>query len=104
MSDYTHFLDLAKEAEPPEDGILSRTLFQDERLKAVVFGFGKGEELSEHTAAKAAMLYFVQGEAALGLGDDSHEAKPGTWVHMAAGLKHSIKAKTPVVMLLVLFK
>jgi len=26
-SSYTHFLDLAKEAELPEDGILSRTLF-----------------------------------------------------------------------------
>src|SRR5262245_46087953 len=28
----------------------------------------------------------------------------GTWVHMPAGLKHSIKARTPVVMLLVLLK
>ena len=40
--------------EPPEDGILSRTLFNDDRVKAVVFGFGKGEELSEHTASTAA--------------------------------------------------
>jgi hypothetical protein len=49
MTTYTHILDLAKEAEPPADGILSRTIFQ-------------------------------------------------------ANLKHSIKAKTPVVMLLVLLK
>ncbi len=40
----------------------------------------------------------------LGLGDDVQEAQAGTWVHMPAGLKHSIKAKTPVVMLLVLLK
>ena len=26
---YTHILDLAREAEPPADGILSRTVFQD---------------------------------------------------------------------------
>src|SRR6476661_6351643 len=99
---YTHILDLAKEAEPPADGILSRTVFQDDRLKAVVFGFGQGQELSEHTAAKPAMLFFVKGEASVGLGDDVQEAQAGTWVHMPAGLKHSIRAKTPVVMLLVL--
>jgi quercetin dioxygenase-like cupin family protein len=101
---YTHILDLVKEAEPPADGILSRTVFQDDRIKAVVFGFGQGQgqELSEHTAAKPAMLFFVKGEATVGLGDGVQEAQGGTWVHMPAGLKHSIKAKTPVVTLLVL--
>jgi quercetin dioxygenase-like cupin family protein len=99
---YTHVLDLAKETDPPADGILSHTVFQDDRLKAVVFGFGQGQELSEHTASKPAMLFFVKGEATVGLGDDVQEAQSGTWVHMPAGLKHSIKAKTPVVMLLVL--
>ena len=101
---YTHILDLAKEAEPPASGILSRTIFQDDWVKAVLFGFGQGEELSEHTAAKPAMLFFVKGEATVGLGDDTQEAQAGTWVHMPASLKHSIKAKTPVVMLLVLLK
>lgn len=101
---YTHVLDLAQEAQPPADGILSRTIFQDDQVKAVVFGFGPGQELSEHTAAKPAMLYFVQGEASVGLGDDVCEARPGTWVHMPAHLKHSIRAKSPVVMLLVLLK
>jgi hypothetical protein len=51
MTSYIHILDLAKEAEPPGDGILSRTIFQDVRIKAVVFGFGQIQELSEHTAA-----------------------------------------------------
>jgi quercetin dioxygenase-like cupin family protein len=101
---YTHILDLAKEAEPPADGILSKTIYQDDQIKAVVFGFGQGQELSEHTAAKPAMLFFVKGEATVGLGDDVKEAQAGTWVHMPAGLKHSIKAKTAVVMLLVLLK
>lgn len=103
-SPYTHILDLAQETEPPADGILSRTVFQDERIKAVAFGFGPGQELSEHTAAKPALLFFVKGEATLGLGDDLQEARAGTWVHMPANLKHSIKAKSPVVMLLVLLK
>jgi len=74
---YTRILDLAKEAEPPSDGILSRTIFQDDTIKAVVFGFGQGQELSEHTAAKPAMLFFVKGEAGVGLGNDTQEAQGG---------------------------
>jgi quercetin dioxygenase-like cupin family protein len=101
---YTHFLDLAKEVQPPDKGILSRTLFSDDRLKAVLFGFAQGEELSEHTASMPAVLHFLQGEAKLTLGDDTVDAKPTTWVHMPKGLRHSIQAKTPVVMLLLLLK
>jgi quercetin dioxygenase-like cupin family protein len=101
---YSLISDLAKEVQPPDKGILSRTLFNDDRLKAVLFGFAQGEELSEHTASMPAVLHFFQGEATVTLGDDRHEAKPGTWVHMPTGLPHSIQARTPVVMLLMLLK
>ena len=105
MSDsFTHIVDLAKEVEPPEDGILTRTLFNDDNVKTVIFGFGQGEELSEHTASMPAILHFLQGEATLTLGDDSVEAQPGTWIHMEPNLKHSVKTKAQVVMLLLLLK
>ena len=104
MSEYTWFLDLANEVRPPDKGILSRTLYNDGRLKAVAFGFAQGEALSEHTASMPAVLHFLQGEAKLTLGDDTVEAKPATWVHMPKSLRHSIQAKTPVVMLLLLLK
>ena len=105
MSDsFTHITNLATEVEPPEDGILTRTLFNDDNVKVVIFGFGQGEELSEHTASMPAILHFLQGEATLTLGDDSVEAQPGTWIHMAPNLKHSVKTKTQVVMLLLLLK
>ena len=103
-TEYTHFVDLAKEVEPPEDGILTRTLFNDDNVKVVIFGFGQGEELSEHTASMPAILRFIQGEATLTLGDEAIEAQPGTWIHMPANLKHSVRAKTSVVMLLLLLK
>jgi quercetin dioxygenase-like cupin family protein len=104
MTPYTHISDLAKEDQPPDKGILSRTLYNDAKVKAVIFGFGQGEELSEHTASMPAILHFVQGEATVTLGDDTLEAKPGTWVHMPTGQRHSIQAKTPVVMVLLLLK
>ena len=104
MTTYTHILDLAEEAEPPADGKVSKIVFEDDRIKAVVFGFGQNQGLSEHKAAKPAMLYFVKGEATVGLGDDFQDAQAGTWIYMPTGLKHSINAKSPMVMLLILLK
>ncbi len=103
-SSYTRIADPAREVEPPDDGILTRTLFSDDDMKMVVFGFAQGEELSEHTASMPAILQFITGEATLTLGDETVEAGPGTWIHMAPELKHSIRTKTPVVMLLLLLK
>ena len=103
-NNYTNIVDLAKEVEPPDDGILTRTLFNDDHVKAVIFGFGEGEELSEHTASMPAILHFIKGEAILTLGDEKVEAQPGSWIHMAPDLKHSVLTRTPVVMLLLLLK
>jgi quercetin dioxygenase-like cupin family protein len=100
---YTFLADLADPA-PPATGIYSRTVFADDRLKAVVFGFAAGEELSDHTAAVPAVIHVVKGEATLTLGDDSRPAGPGTWVHMPAGLRHAVRAETPLVMLLLMLK
>jgi quercetin dioxygenase-like cupin family protein len=99
-----HISDLASQVEPPEDGILSRTLYNDERIKAVIFGFGAGQELSEHTASLPAILQCLTGEATLILGDDALDARPGTFIHMPAGLRHAVRAKAPTVILLLLLK
>jgi hypothetical protein len=89
---YSLLSDLAKEVEPPDKGILRRTLFSDDRLKAVpaLFGFALGEELSEHTASIPAVLHFPHGGAAVTLVGHRHEAKPDTWAQMPTGLRHSI--------------
>ena len=86
----------------PPDSILSRTYFQDEHLKAILFGFAAGQELSEHTASRPAILHFLVGEASVSLGEDNFEIKPGAWIHMQPELPHSIKAKTKLVMILIM--
>jgi len=102
---HTFFEDLASLIpDIPADSIISRTIFQDEQLKAVLFGFAQGQELSEHTASQPAVLMFISGEADLILGGESLKAIPGTFVHMTARLSHRVKARTPVVMLLLLLK
>jgi quercetin dioxygenase-like cupin family protein len=101
---YLHLADLPQRVEIPPDGVLSRTLYQDEHVKVVLFGFDAGQDLSEHTASMPALLHFVQGEAELTVGTDRCTATAGTWVYMTPNLPHSVVAKTPVVMLLVLLK
>jgi quercetin dioxygenase-like cupin family protein len=102
---YTYISNLLQQTqEIPEGSILSRTIYSDAQLKAVLFTFAAGQELSEHTSAQTATLHFLQGEADLTLGDDRLTAQPGTWVCMPPRLPHSIVAKTPVVMLLLMFK
>jgi quercetin dioxygenase-like cupin family protein len=101
---HTLFADLAKQVEPPADGTLSKTIFQDDGLKVVLFGFAAGQELSEHTASTPAIMHFLNGESDVTLGADKISANAGTWIHMPAQLPHSIRTKTPVVMLLLLLK
>ena len=101
---YTFITDVASEVVPPNEGILSRTLVNNEDVKVVLFGFGPGEELSEHTASMPAILQFLKGEATVTLGDAAVEAQPGSWIHMRPNLRHSISAQMPVVMLLMLMK
>jgi quercetin dioxygenase-like cupin family protein len=86
----------------PADAIVSRTLYNDNQLKVILFGFAPGQELSEHTSARRAMLYFVRGDAALTLGQDAMCAQAGTFVHMPPHLPHSVRAHTEVLMLLLM--
>jgi quercetin dioxygenase-like cupin family protein len=104
MAGYTILADLAREIEPPANGTLSRTIHQDERLKAVVFGFSAGQELSEHTAATPAIMHFLSGEAEVTLAGDLVTARGGTWIHMPPQTPHAIRAKTPLTLLLLLLK
>ena len=101
---YTLLADLAHQVESPADGTLSRTIYQDEGLKVVLFGFSAGQELSEHTSSTPAIMHFLTGDSDVTLGPDKVVANAGSWIHMPAKLPHSIRAKTPVVMLLSLLK
>lgn len=103
-ANYTFYAGLEAEAAIPENGILSRTLYNDDHVKVVIFGFAAGQELSAHTAPMAASLYFVRGEAQLTLGEDAFEVKAGAFAHMPPQLQHGIVARTGVVMLLSMYK
>ena len=96
--------DLAAHIEPPADGTLSVTVHQDEHIKAVLFGFAKGQELSEHTAAVPAIMHQLRGKAQWIVDGTTHDAPAGAWCHMPAHTPHTVIAAEPCVMLLLLLK
>ena len=85
----------------PDESIVSRQIVNDASVKVTLFGFAAGQELSEHTASKPAILQVVSGEGTFGLGAEVMEVGPGSWVHMAPHLPHTVTARTPLVLLLV---
>jgi quercetin dioxygenase-like cupin family protein len=102
---YVYFEQLATAvAEPTPDSIISRSILKNEATDVTLFAFAAGQELTEHTASRPAILHFLQGEAEIGLGADTKRAGAGTWVYMEPRLPHSIKAETAVTMLLILLK
>jgi quercetin dioxygenase-like cupin family protein len=101
---YTFFASLANEMAPPEKGILSNILHNDEYVNITAFGFAAGQELSAHSAPTPAVLYFLEGDAEVRLGDDTVSARTGSFVYMPPMLTHGICAKSPVKMLLIQIK
>jgi quercetin dioxygenase-like cupin family protein len=98
----TVFRDLVAEAPIPARGILSQTLSNEQGIELVLFALAAGEQLSEHTSAHPAIIHILAGEADLTVGADAHRAIPGTWVRMPAGTRHSVIARTALVMALYL--
>jgi quercetin dioxygenase-like cupin family protein len=75
---YTHIEDLSGLLpETPPESIVSRTVYEGDDAKVILFAFAPGQALTEHTAARPAVLHFLSGEA-------------------------SVRARTEVTMLLVL--
>ncbi len=99
---HAFFPNLTAEAPLPARGIHSQTLSDEAGVELVLFAFAAGERLSEHTSARPAIIHILSGEGDLTAGDDAWAANPGAWLRMAANTRHSVVARTPLVMALYL--
>ena len=104
MPGYTFVQNLLTHQPIPDDGILTRQVYDDPKVRIVLFTFSSGQKLSEHTASTTALLHILSGEATLTLGADVVDVGPGALIRMDPGLAHSVVTKSPVTMLLVLLK
>lgn len=99
---YTFFADLGAEAMVPRRGIHSQTLLEADGVELVMFALAAGERLSEHTAARPAIVHVISGEGSLTVAGDDHALLPGSWLHMAARTPHALVAGTDLVFALYL--
>lgn len=88
---------LADQLAVPESGKQSVVLIDNSKTKVILFSFADGGGLAEHVAPFDATIQIISGTAALSVGEESVEGKPGTWIQMVAKTPHSIKAASPVV-------
>ncbi len=98
----TYFADLLAETAIPARGILSQTVSKADGVELVLFAFAAGEALTEHTSSRPAIMHVLAGEGDLTVGEEQHAARPGTWVRMPPDCRHSISARTPLVLALYL--
>lgn len=101
---YFFLPDLGAAIQVPEGGILSKPVFDEGGLRAVLFGFDAGQQLSEHTASVPAVIHILSGQATLQAGSQTLKAGPGAWLYMQANLEHAVFAETPLTMLLLMLR
>ena len=103
VAPYAFFPDLVAEAEAPKRGIHSQTLAKHDAFELVLFAMAAGERLSEHTAARPAVVHVLAGEGELVVAGDPHALAPGAWLFMEPRTAHAIVAETPLTFALYLF-
>lgn len=80
--------------------VISRTLAQGKPLSVTLFAFDKGEEISSHSAGGDAMVYMLDGEAKITIGDEDFIVKKGETIVMPANVPHALLATEKFKMLL----
>jgi len=102
-SDRSTFVpDLASETSVPARGILSQTVADRDGVQTVLFAMAATEQLSEHTAARPAIIHVLQGAGSLEVDGLVREVGPGAWLAMAARTPHAVTAASPMVFALYL--
>jgi quercetin dioxygenase-like cupin family protein len=102
MGEYGLIRDMRAEVGIPPDGILSRTVHTAGTMTLTLFGFDAGQELTEHTSSRAAIIEILDGEAEVVLDGEVHALAAGAWIAMPAGMRHAIRATRPMRMALTL--
>jgi quercetin dioxygenase-like cupin family protein len=98
----SHFIpDISTAIAIPGDATLSKKLHTN-GVRLVVFAFDTGQQLTEHTTSRPAIVQVHEGLLTLTAGEDTYEAGPGSWLYLDPGQPHSVIALEPSIMLLTL--
>ena len=75
-----------------EGQVVSKTLIQNPNVSLTLFSFDKGEEISTHSSHGDAMVYVMDGQAEVSIGEEKHLVNAGETIVMPAGIPHAVYA------------
>ncbi len=84
--------------------VVSRTVTQNKLGGLTLFAFPEGEGLSTHTTPADALVYILDGEAQIEIGEKEMVVAAGEAVVMPANVPHALMAQRPFKMLLIIVK
>lgn len=84
--------------------IVSAQLTKNEAGNITLFAFDQEQGLSEHSAPFDAVVQVLDGEGTFTVGGEPHTVRSGEMIIMPANLPHSVKAVTPMKMMLTMIK
>ena len=101
---YTSIENVAASVVVQPGAVVSKVIHHDDGLNVTVFGFDAGQELTEHRAARAAVVQVITGRLQFTVDGQVLDAGPGAWLHMAPETLHALVATEPTIMLLTLLR
>ncbi|SHH47073.1 Cupin domain protein [Clostridium collagenovorans DSM 3089] len=90
--DFRKVLEMESLVDYQEGRVISRTLAQGRTMSMTLFAFDKGEEISTHSAGGDALVYILDGEAEISIGEETFIVKKGETIVMPANVPHSLFA------------
>jgi len=97
-------LEMSHLVDYQEGRVVSLTLVQNDVLTLTMFAFAQGEGVSTHSAPGDAMVYIIDGEAAITIGNEKIIATAGQTVVMPSNIPHGLDAVEKFKMMLILVK
>lgn len=97
-------LNLAELVEYKPGQVISQTLVQKPNFSITLFALSAGEGISTHTTPGDALVYILDGEAEITIGEETFYPSCGQTIIMPANIPHGLEAKKNFKMLLIIVK
>lgn len=90
---------LSLDAAAPAHGIASQALLTAPGLRATLFRFAAGQELSEHTSPARVLVQVMAGSCEFSVEGKVHVLRPGEMMHLPPHAPHAVRAPEDLTLL-----
>jgi quercetin dioxygenase-like cupin family protein len=95
---------LEKHVDYADGSVVSKTLIKKDIGNITLFAFDAKQGLSEHTAPFDAVVYILDGQGEITVGEKTSTVKAGEMLIMPANVSHALHAEEKFKMLLVMIR